>query len=161
MKTCRARLHQYEGQQCPKCQKAKADVWRAANLERYHAAQAAWRKKNPERRRAAEAKRRSANPERERWRVLLSKLRGLGFTEQEIETHRSAVNSGKCEACGGPEETLSRDKIHVKQLSFDHNHETGRYRGTLCQACNMSLGFLKDRPDRLRSLIAYLERTAA
>jgi hypothetical protein len=42
---------------------------------------------------------------------------------------------------------------------FDHSHQQGHFRGWLCHPCNIILGLAKDSPDRLRKLIAYLERS--
>jgi len=53
-----------------------------------------------------------------------------------------------CEVCG--------DKANVH---FDHCHQRDVFRGWLCNNCNCALGFVKDDPNRLRMLIAYLERT--
>jgi hypothetical protein len=57
-----------------------------------------------------------------------------------------------CEACG--------NKPQGKRgIMFDHCHKRGHFRGWLCNPCNTALGLLSDDPDRLRKLIAYLERT--
>ena len=53
----------------------------------------------------------------------------------------------RCEACGD---------LH-DSLEFDHNHETGEFRGWLCGHCNKALGLAKDSVNRLLSLITYLE----
>lgn len=54
-----------------------------------------------------------------------------------------------CEICGD-----TTQKIH-----FDHCHQRGVFRGWICNNCNHALGCVNDDPDRLRKLIAYLERT--
>lgn len=54
-----------------------------------------------------------------------------------------------CEVCGDTE------NIH-----FDHCHQRGVFRGWLCHHCNTVLGLIKEDPNRLRMLAAYLERTA-
>lgn len=54
-----------------------------------------------------------------------------------------------CEVCAD-----GRSKIH-----FDHCHQRGVFRGWICGNCNAILGHAHDDPDRLRKLIAYLERT--
>ncbi len=57
---------------------------------------------------------------------------------------------GLCAVCG----RSSRSK---KPLCVDHCHATGRVRGLLCQHCNSGLGMFEDRPDLLRSALAYLD----
>lgn len=55
--------------------------------------------------------------------------------------------AAQCELCG------AREYLHV-----DHDHITGRIRGTLCVRCNTGLGKFGDNPARLRAAAAYLER---
>lgn len=52
-----------------------------------------------------------------------------------------------CEVCASTE-----------RLCLDHDHTTGALRGTLCHGCNVSLGFLKENPTRIRALAEYAER---
>jgi hypothetical protein len=63
---------------------------------------------------------------------------------------------GVCAICGLPETTIQNGK--VRQLSVDHDHETGRVRGLLCNDCNRGIGMLHDDPDLLRTAADYLER---
>ena len=39
---------------------------------------------------------------------------------------------------------------------FDHNHETGSFRGWLCNECNSALGLFKDSPDIVLRALKYL-----
>lgn len=59
--------------------------------------------------------------------------------------------TGKCFACSRPENP-------DRKLCLDHCHATGKFRGWLCFKCNLALGNLDDSVDRLKNLIAYLER---
>lgn len=45
-----------------------------------------------------------------------------------------------------------------KLLSADHDHTTGLHRGLLCFQCNTVLGNVNEDVDRLRKMIAYLEK---
>lgn len=56
-----------------------------------------------------------------------------------------------CEICGG-------NGIESK-LVLDHDHHTGRMRGTLCGLCNTMLGMARDDEVRLASAISYLSRS--
>jgi len=46
-----------------------------------------------------------------------------------------------------------------RELSVDHNHETNKIRGLLCNHCNIGLGNFKDSTTLLSLAIEYLERT--
>lgn len=54
-----------------------------------------------------------------------------------------------CDNCG---KTTSK-------LSLDHCHETGEFRGWLCQLCNNAIGMLGDDLDSLRRAVEYLEKS--
>lgn len=71
---------------------------------------------------------------REQRKKLLDKLAGR-------------PRSDNCEICD------SRSEIH-----FDHCHTSGRFRGWICQRCNLVLGNVEDNPALLRELAEYLER---
>lgn len=58
-----------------------------------------------------------------------------------------------CEACGGPPSKFRGGSV---RLAWDHDHETGKFRGWLCSPCNGVLGFLDKQPDRLAALMSYL-----
>ena len=46
------------------------------------------------------------------------------------------------------------------KLTVDHNHQTGRVRGLLCERCNSGIGALSDSVALLVSAKAYLEHYA-
>jgi hypothetical protein len=46
-------------------------------------------------------------------------------------------------------------------LHFDHDHETGAFRGWICGKCNTALGLADDDPEILLKLIEYLKRSRA
>jgi hypothetical protein len=58
---------------------------------------------------------------------------------------------GLCLCCG---ENLGTNpyNIHV-----DHDHETGKVRGILCNGCNVGLGGFKDNINKLNKAIIYLK----
>jgi len=58
----------------------------------------------------------------------------------------------KCACCGTHENEVTR-----KRLFIDHNHKTGEVRALLCHSCNVSLGLLKEDPERIASLLSYLK----
>ena len=66
-----------------------------------------------------------------------------------------AAQGGLCVICLQPERVLG-NQGKVKNLSVDHDHETGRVRGLLCNNCNRSLGLLQDDPLLLARAFLYL-----
>jgi hypothetical protein len=60
----------------------------------------------------------------------------------------------ECELCLTPASELK------KALHFDHNHETGKFRGWLCGSCNSALGLAKESPELLNKMIKYIEKNA-
>lgn len=60
-----------------------------------------------------------------------------------------------CEMCG--KDGYGQGNKPRIGICFDHDHETGKARGWLCDRCNKVLGLVKDDPDLLRKMIAYLE----
>lgn len=66
---------------------------------------------------------------------------------QQQQSQRS--KPGHCDICG--------DDKH--RIVFDHCHQRGVFRGWICNQCNIALGCVRDDPNILRKLIAYLERT--
>ena len=55
----------------------------------------------------------------------------FGITIEEYNIMLAAQN-GTCSICGNPP--------NGKHLAIDHNHDTGKIRGLLCDRCNMVLG---------------------
>lgn len=42
---------------------------------------------------------------------------------------------------------------------IDHDHETNRYRGMLCNGCNVALGFIQDNAETCLSMAEYLKNS--
>lgn len=66
----------------------------------------------------------------------------------ETEDAHGELPSGPCEICGK----------HARKLRFDHDHETGRFRGWLCHKCNVGLHYQED-PVWSEAARGYLART--
>jgi len=69
-----------------------------------------------------------------------------GITEEEYDA-LLAKQEGRCAVCRGIPET---------RMPVDHDHNTGRVRGLLCQNCNRALGLMGDNVEALRRAVAYL-----
>lgn len=73
-------------------------------------------------------------------RFVYRRLYGLG--DQPIPLKPSS-----CEICN-----------MTGKIVLDHNHETKKFRGWICDRCNRCLGLLKDNSALLRKAVDYLER---
>jgi hypothetical protein len=63
-----------------------------------------------------------------------------------------------CAICKQPETLKKTNSKHIRKLSIDHNHKSGKVRGLLCSKCNVTLGRIDDNIIILRSMIKYLEK---
>ena len=61
------------------------------------------------------------------------------------------VQKGKCAICGVKESDLNRS------LRLDHDHQTGKIRGFLCDRCNVVLGLCQDNVEIFTFMICYLK----
>jgi Autographiviridae endonuclease VII len=105
-----------------------------------------WRVENKEQLQAANTARYHANRDAVRAYHL---KRHYGISREEYEVMQRNQDY-RCAICEGVQPKLF-------DLSVDHDHETGRVRGLLCNQCNRSLGLLKDDPKLLRKAASYLE----
>ena len=71
-----------------------------------------------------------------------------------LEEYNELFNkqNGCCAICGRHQSDLKN------KLGVDHNHETGKVRGLLCNQCNLSLGNIKDDIKILYNMINYLKK---
>lgn len=79
------------------------------------------------------------------------RLAKYGLSKTAFEAMRDA-QGGMCGICGQPPEGRTRGD----QLYVDHCHATGKVRGLLCHDCNISIGWMRDSPERLEAAAAYL-----
>lgn len=70
---------------------------------------------------------------------------GLGVSENDVAYIRREA-AGICQIC----------KSTGNDLSLDHDHKSGKFRGFICAFCNRGLGFFKDNPIFLSNAIKYL-----
>ena len=74
-------------------------------------------------------------------------MRKYGITVDEYDRILSK-RGGVCKICSKSSQGIS--------LAVDHDHQTGRIRGILCENCNRGLGMFKDSPMLLAEAIKYL-----
>ncbi len=77
--------------------------------------------------------------------------RSFNITLEEYDELLDKQNQ-VCGICGS-NETDKRNMF----LSVDHNHDTNKIRGLLCNTCNRALGLFKDDKNNLLNAIKYLE----
>ena len=78
----------------------------------------------------------------------------FGITLEDFDRMVESQN-GLCAICEGKNVKING---RIVSLAVDHNHETGKVRGLLCNGCNTSLGRFKTIAI-LKKVIKYLEET--
>jgi hypothetical protein len=103
---------------------------------------AEWRAKNPDYgRKWYEANREKHLENTRKWGRVYS-----GVVSEHVH---GELPSGHCEICGK----------HAKKLRFDHDHETGEFRGWLCHRCNVGLRYIEEST-YMHAALSYLARTS-
>ena len=103
---------------------------------------------------ASHKKRMDSDPEyreKRRERSLRDRYKyKYGITIEHKQVMLDSQN-GMCEICS--------EEITFSQAKVDHNHDTGKVRGILCNKCNSGLGYLesKDFIDKARKYIGKYE----
>jgi len=75
--------------------------------------------------------------------------RKYGWTVADFQTQLE-IQGGACAVCRVP----TPGEGHYWHV--DHDHQTGKVRGILCQHCNLGVGNAGDDPERLRAMASYL-----
>lgn len=136
----------------PEAFRARMRAYYAANREKRCERTREDRKKNPEHYRAYDKLRNSKDPKRARKNNLKRKF---GITIEQYEAMLTAQD-GHCATCPTGEKINKLGQ--TVSLAIDHCHKTGVIRGLLCGNCNVSIGMVNDNIDRLKALIAYIEK---
>ncbi len=90
------------------------------------------------------------DPERKFWLSIRSSARRLGLDMDAVMARVHEVGN-RCEACG--QEPPTGERVHL-----DHCHDSGKFRGLLCQPCNLMLGFAKNDSVLLRGVADYIDK---
>jgi len=132
--------------------KRKRAIKYAENPEKYRQRSRDWRKKNPDK-----AKEFSLKVYRKKNRFVISlqnserHARKYGYAACSATVEEVTVAfTGFCEICGVPEAECTA-KFHM-----DHCHDTGKFRGWLCDSCNKGLGFFKDSEKLVDKALDFL-----
>lgn len=106
-----------------------------------------WHHAHPEYVKRKNAEYKAANPSYHKdWQ----RKNRYGISREQVEQAR-IFQGGKCIGC-------LTELASVKEC-VDHNHKTGKFRGLLCDDCNIAIGRLKDNPEILRRLEIYLRNS--
>ena len=113
------------------------------NKENRNAARRLTHANNPERLRKIERERNKADPLRKKKVDIKCKYGELAIEAFLLIHH--------CESCG--------DYINGRNKHIDHDHSIGvkNFRGILCAACNVALGYLKEDEGRINKLLNYVK----
>ena len=120
---------------CTECQRETREAWRQKNPEKHKAHGNAWRAHNSAYFQQEHVK--------ERMRNFYRKKKGIPPATRPTPE--------RCECCNEPFRS-------GKATHLDHDHVTGKFRGWLCNRCNMGLGNLGDSIEGVERAIAYLRR---
>ena len=82
-------------------------------------------------------------------------------TLRQLHSEHKIPEDHSCPICLRTESELVSEGQRTKRpFRLDHNHETGAFRGFLCDSCNTGLGKFKDDPALLNRAISYLKLAA-
>lgn len=142
---------------CKKCEniRKKNRPLSQDQRDRHREYRRTWAVKNQARLTELQATRRAKDPEYHTWQSYnnhLWKKYRIRWDDYEEICRRQ---DNKCGICGEP---LS---FEPKRPAIDHDHDSGRIRGILCDACNKGLGHFQDNVQIVRAALAYLERDAS
>lgn len=87
------------------------------------------------------------------WRKWHLKAR-FGLTLETYEELLASQGSA-CAIC----KSLSTKTRKGRLFPIDHDHDTGRVRGLLCNTCNVAIGMAGENASLLRAMADYLDRT--
>lgn len=111
-------------------------VCRKCNTE----VRSAWRRKHPDREAKTQRK------------AKLKVYEGMTLEEYGEMLERQ---NGVCAICKKTCSTKYKSG-KVRDLSVDHDHDTGKVRGLLCNACNLGIGKFNDDAELLKAAAEYL-----
>lgn len=86
-------------------------------------------------------------------------IRTFGITQKQFDEMLES-QGGVCAICGKQERVYTPGLVinETRRMCIDHDHKTGKIRGILCYACNVSIGRFDDNPETLRRAAEYLEK---
>lgn len=155
------------GKRCPKCMATKPLSCYSAHRSKSNglrsrckpceaADTAAYRGRFPLITRERERAARAANPQAQKAKYTRLRLKKYGLTPAALY-ELTRQQGGCCASCGQP----AAGKGTCGVLHVDHDHRTGRFRGLICNPCNVAMGMLQDNVTRILDLAAYAKKVAS
>jgi hypothetical protein len=92
------------------------------------------------------------------WKTSL--LREYGITPEVYQALFEA-QGGRCAICRRESNYLDPRYGKTRRLAVDHDHNTGKIRGLLCNQCNTALGKLGDSATSVMRAVEYLRRAGS
>ena len=78
--------------------------------------------------------------------VITSAMKRYSLTREEI---LKELETTHCTCCG--------DELHNRQAKkLDHDYTTGKYRGVVCNICNVGIGYLEG--ERVSFMLDYIDK---
>jgi len=86
--------------------------------------------------------------------VWKSRLKKYGIDEK-IYLEMLSKQNEVCAICLRKDKSIYKNGT-TRKLSVDHDHNTGKVRGLLCQRCNVAIGYFEDNPYICERAFKYL-----
>lgn len=128
---------------CTECAHAASKAWNARNPGLAAARTRAWAKAHPEQMSACSRAWEAAHPEMVAARVQAR----LKRKRAKLEEIAGRPRPDRCDVC----------RESGRRIAFDHCHQSGKFRGWLCQRCNLLLGHAEDSAELLFKLGRYVK----
>lgn len=143
-------LHQYPNHQMTSQKEREYQrKWRLENAEYRREYQKQWRENNKGKQSKYYKTWKLKNPWKAGARYRKHKLSEAQFKELKES------QKGLCAICQKPQ--VNR-KGRSRELAIDHDHQTGRVRGLLCDPCNLLLGYVENHLERFQRLVMGFEK---
>ena len=133
------------------CQRCYQLWWKRTHIDKVRERGRRWYHTHKDQMRAISSAWKKRNPDRQRQYRHFWWIRKYGITPEEYQL-KLVAQGNTCAIC-----RASNPGPRCRFFAVDHDHNSGRIRGLLCNKCNRVLGLAGDSVIWLREAIAYLE----